>query len=147
VGLKAELEGFLPGNVFYQFQVSNTLFTSLTHLSDFDILHPSQLPNVATDFVRYRQSRALEWDILYLQKSWNFGKGLFGRVAGGYFQINYGGIAGEALWYPACSCFAIGLEGAIVRKRNYTGLGFQNKLRHFEDHTPVFSPYTTLQQY
>lgn len=147
VGVKLDLEGFLPCGWFYEVQVSNTLFSDLNHLADFDIFFPSQLPNVATDYVRYRQSRALSWDRLYLQKSWNMGRGYFTRLAGGYFQVNYGGIAGEVLWYPAKSYFAIGLQGAVVKKRRYTGLGFQSTLRHFEGTTPIYSHYTTLQQY
>ncbi len=146
-GVKLDLEGFLPRNWFYEAQVSMTLFSDLKNISDYDFLFPSQLPNVATDYIRYRQSHALSWDRLYLQKSWNFGRGIFGRAAGGYFQVNYGGVAGEMLWYPANNCFAIGLEGAVVKKRNYTGLGFQSTLRHFEGRKPIYSSYSTLQQY
>ncbi len=147
VGVKLDLEGFLPCNWFYEAQISTTLVSDLRGLGDYDIFFPSQLPNVATDYIRYRQSHALSWDRLYLQKSWNFGRGVFGRVAGGYFQVNYGGAAAEMLWYPANNYFAIGLEGAVVKKRNYTGLGFQSEIRHFDDRTPIFRPYTTLQQY
>lgn len=146
-GLKGGFEGFLPYNWFYELQVSYTLLSSLKNLSDFDFLHPSQLLNVATDYVRYRQQSAFTWDMLYLQKSWNFGGGCFGRVAGGYFQVNYGGVAGELLWYPAKSCFALGLEGAVVKKRSFAGLGFQSKIRKFVDSTPVYESYFTLQQY
>ena len=147
IGLKLDVEGFLPFDWFYEVQLSNTLISDLNNLSDFDIFSPSQLPNVATDYVRYRQSRSLSWDRLYLQRSWNFGRGTYGRVAGGYFQVNYGGLAGEWLWYPAKSCFALGLEGALVKKRRYTGLGFTSTLRHFEGTTPIYRSYSTLQQY
>jgi hypothetical protein len=147
LGVKSSFEGLLPYNWFYEFQCSYTLLSTLNHLSDFDFLHPSQLPNVATDYVRYRQQNSFTWDTLYLQKNWNFGRGYFGRVAGGYFQVNYGGIAGEVLWYPPQSCFAIGLAGAIVKKRSYAGFGFQSTLREFNDSTPVYHPYSTLQQF
>lgn len=147
LGVKLDLEGFLPCNWFYEAQISTTLFSDLEGIGDYDVFHPSQLPNVATDYIRYRQSHCLSWDRLYLQKSWNLGRGCFSRLAGGYFQVNYAGVAAEALWYPAHNYFALGLEGAVVRKRRYTGLGFQSKLRHFDGTTPVYSPYTTLQQY
>lgn len=147
LGVKLDIEGFLPFNWFYEVQISNTLFSNIQTLSDFDFFSPSQLPNVATDYIRYRQSHALSWDRLYLQKSLNLGRGFFGRVAGGYFQINYAGVAAESLWYPAHSHFAIGLEGAVVKKRRYTGLGFQSTLRHFEGRKPIYSAYSTLQQY
>lgn len=147
LGLKWSLEGFLPYRLFYEFQVSYTALSTLKGLADFDFFHPSQLPNVATDYINYRQQSAYTWDMLYLQRSWNFGRGCFGRLAGGYFQVNYAGVGGELLWYPARSCFAIGLEGAVVKKRRYAGFGFQSTLRQFEGETPVFHHYSTLQQY
>jgi len=146
-GIKGFIDGFLPYSWYYEIQASYTLLSSIHHLSDRDFFHPSQLPNVATDFIRYRQGGAFTWDHLYTQKSCNWGKGIFTRAALGYFQVNYGGIAGEVLWYPACSCMALGVEGAIVKKRNYSGLGFQSRLRHFEGEKPIFRKYSTLQQY
>jgi len=147
LGVKTSLEGFLPHNWFYEWQASYTALSTMNNIKDFDFFHPSQLPNVATDYIRYRQHSKFTWDIMYLQKNWNLGKGFFGRIAGGYFQVNYAGIASEALWYPAHSCFAIGLEGAVVKKRKYSGLGFQSTLRHFEGNKPIFRHYSTLQQY
>jgi hypothetical protein len=147
LGLKACIEGFLPLNWYYEFQASFTAFSSLKHIADFDLFHPSQLPNVATDYIRYRQAGAFTWDMIYLQKTWTWPKGFFSRLAAGYFQVNYGGVAGEVLWYPAQFRFAIGLEGAIVKKRDYRGFGFQSTLRHFKGKMPVFVPYSTLQQY
>ncbi len=147
LGIKLDLEGFLPGQWFYEVQLSTTVVSDLSSVSDFDLLHPSQLPNVATDYIRYRQSHALTWDRLYLQKSWNLTHGAFARLAGGYFQVNYAGLAAETLWYPARSYWAVGLEGATVKKRRYTGLGFQSKLRRFEGSTPIFFSYNMLQQY
>ncbi|MFZ0565653.1 MAG: YjbH domain-containing protein [Chlamydiales bacterium] len=147
VGALANLSGFFPYNVFYEFQVSQTVLANIDGIGDFDFLNPSQLPNVATDYIRYRQEGNFSWDRIYLQKNWNFGRGLFGKAALGYFQVNYAGIAGELLWYPTQFTFALGLEGAVVKKRNYTGLGFQSKLRQLDGLRPTFHPYTTLQQY
>ncbi len=147
VGLKGHIEGFFPGNWFYELQASYTLLSTLNDIADFDFFHPSQLPNVATDYIRYRQRSAFTWDRLYMQKSWNCGCGFFARTALGYFQANYAGVAGELLCYPAHSCLAIGIEGAVVKKRRYSGLGFQSKLRKFQGYKPIFFPYTTLQQY
>lgn len=89
----------------------------------------------------------LNFPLALPKKIWNFGQGLFAKVAAGYFQVNYAGVAGEFLWYPTKLYFAVGLEGAVVKKRRYTGLGFQSKLRQLEGFTPTFLPYTTLQQY
>lgn len=147
LGLKANVEGFLPLNVFYEVQVSYTAYSTINDVSDFDMFHPSQLLNVATDYVRYRQMRFFSWDKIYLQKSWNLSRGFFARAALGYFQVNYAGLAGELLWYPADAFFAIGLEAATVRKRSYTGLGFQSKIRQFEGYVPTYQSYFLLSQY
>lgn len=147
IGLKCEVEGFLPQNWYYEIEASYTVLSNIHKISDFDLFNPSQLPVVATDYVRYRQEGAFSWDRLYLQRSWNFGRGFFGRVSAGYFQVNYGGCSGELLWYPARNCFAIGLEGAIVKKRTYSGLGFQTKLKQLKGYIPTFRPYIALEQY
>jgi hypothetical protein len=147
IGLKGSVDGFLPYGWYYEFQASYTIFSSLNHLADRDFFYPSQLPNVATDYVRYRQEASLTWDMLYTQKSWNCGRGLYTRIAGGYFQVNYGGIAAELLWYPAYSNIALGIEGALVKKRRYSGFGVQSTLRFFKGKTPVFRSYNTLEQY
>ncbi|NGX61772.1 MAG: hypothetical protein K940chlam9_01261 [Chlamydiae bacterium] len=147
LGIKANFEGFLPYQWYYEVEPSFTVLSDIHHLADFDFYHPSQILNVASDYIRYRQQSSFTWDRLYLQKSWNFGRSCFGRISGGYFQVNYGGIAGEALFYPANANFAVGLEGAVVKKRNYSGLGFQSTLRKFEGGKPVWVSYSTLQQY
>lgn len=147
LGVRLSMDGMLPKACLYEWQLSETLFSNIGDMGDFDVLFPSQLPCVATDYVRYRQSHALSWDKLYLQKNWNCTRGLFCRLAAGYFQINYAGVAGEALFYPADSLFAIGVESAVVKKRRYQGLGFQSKIRHLEGYTPVYSDYTVLLQY
>jgi hypothetical protein len=146
-GVRADIEGFLPKDIFYELQLSYTLASTINNIGSWDKYNPSQLPNVLTDYVIYRQQKHFSTDKAYLQKNWNLGCGLFGRISGGYFQVNYGGIAGELLWYPANKCLALGVEGAILKKRSYTGLGFQNKLRQLDGYTPTYIPYTTLQQW
>jgi hypothetical protein len=146
LGVKVEVEGFLPWDIFYDFQVSYTAFSTLKDVSDFDFFYPSQLPNVLTDYVRYRHQENFSTDRIYFQKNWNLGKGFFAKAALGYFQVDYAGVASEFIYYPADSNLAIGVEGAVLKKRRYTGLGFQNKLRYFKGFNPVYRPYTTLQQ-
>jgi hypothetical protein len=146
LGLRAALEGFLPYDCFYELQVSYTLASTTRDVSDFDVYNPSQLPNVLTDYVNYRHSRNFSTDRAYIQKNWNMGRGWFSRASGGYFQVNYAGAAGEILLYPATSNIAFGIEGAILKKRRYTGLGFQDKLRKLDGYTPTYIPYTVLTQ-
>ncbi len=147
LGVKADLEGFLPYNIFYELQCSYTLASTVHDVGDFDLYNPSQLPNVLTDYVNYRKWRTFSTDKAYLQKSWNFGGGWFSRAAAGYFQVNYAGVAGEILYYPAHSLCAFGLEGAVLKKRTYHGLAFQDTLRKLKGFTPTYISYSTLQQY
>ncbi len=147
LGVRSETDGFFPYDLYYHLEMSYTLFSTFHDVSDRDFYFPSSLPNVATDYVNYRQRRRFSVDRAYLEKNWNLGSGYFGRLALGYFQVNYAGVAGEALWYPADSNLAIGVGGALLKKREYTGLGFQSKLRHFEHHKAVFEPYSILGQY
>lgn len=147
LGIKAEFDGFLPNDVLYDVQVSYTVVSTIHDVSDFDRYNPSQLPNVLTDYVNYRKRRTFSTDRAYLQKNWNLGHGFFGAVGAGYFQVNYAGLAGELLWYPAPSNFAIGFDGALLKKRRYNGLGFQSKLRKLDGMTPTYRPYSILEQY
>lgn len=147
IGLQSEIWGYLPYDIFYELGVSYTVYSTLNDVTNFDIFNPSQLPNVMSDYVSYRHNRSFSTDKAYIQKSWNLGSAFFAKGSVGYFQVNYAGLAGEILWYPANSYFALGVEGAILRKRRYNGLLFQDTIRHFKGHTPVYHPYTTLQQY
>lgn len=147
LGVKANLEGFFPYNLYYELQLSYTMVSTIHDVGDFDVYNPSQLPNVLTDYVNYRKRRTFSTDRAYLEKSWNLGRGVFARAAGGYFQVNYAGVGGECLYYPANSNLAIGLEGALLKKRSYNGLGFQSSLRILEGYTPSYHPYTILNQY
>ncbi len=144
--VSASSDGFIKG-LYYAAKLSCSALSNIENISDRFIVHPSTLPNVATDLINYEKLGIVNWDMLYVQKSWNFGRGHFGRAALGYFQLNYAGIAGEWLSYPADSCLAVGLEGAVLKKRGYTGLGFQSQLRRWEGSTAVYSDYSTLQQY
>ncbi len=147
LGLKADFEGFFPYDIFYELQLSYTALSTTNDVSDFDLFSPSQLPCVLTDYVNYRKARIFSTDKAYLQKNWNLTRGWFSKLAGGYFQVNYAGIEGELLWYPANNYVAVGIEGALLKKRRYTGLGFQSKLRKLDGLTPTYIPYTVLTQY
>lgn len=147
VGVRTDFEGFLPYDIFYELQFSYTIFSTNQDVADFDFYNPSQLPNVLTDYVNYRKKHNFSTDKACLQKNFNLGKGWFGKLAGGYFQVNYGGVAAEFLFYPPCSYVAFGLEGAVMRKRRYTGLWFQDKLRQLQGYTPTYHSYSLLSQY
>ncbi|MDR3625090.1 MAG: YjbH domain-containing protein [Chlamydiales bacterium] len=147
----AVVEGFVWYDVYYKFLLSHTLLTNANDLGNFDMLNPSPVINVNSDRITYYQVRDFKFEQVYLQRSWTHGCGLHSRVAAGFFDIAYGGVAAEALYYPVNSSWAVGLAGAIVKKRTYNDWGFQNKLRRFvgsgTSFYPVYDHYTVLSQY
>lgn len=147
LGLNAGLNGFLFDSVYYSLRVGYIFLSDLENLQGTDRLNPSQLPNVRTDIVRYYKHEGFSLDEAYLQKNWNIGRGWYSRVAMGYFEEEYAGVATEFLYYPLHTCFAIGVEGAIFKKRAYTGLGFTNEVRQLHGFVPSFHPFQFYQYF
>jgi hypothetical protein len=145
IGLALDLNGFLFNNLYYSIRLGYTLFNNLDHLTGIDRLNPSRLPNVRTDIVRYYEAKGVTVDEAYLQRSWNLGKGWYSRLSGGYFEVEYGGLAAEFLHYPVNSQWAFGCEGAFLKKRKYSGLGFTNKIRQLHGMTPYYHKFTPYQ--
>lgn len=143
LGISFGIDGFLPSDIYYSLSCGWNGLSNLYDLSNTDRLNPSQIINVRSDIVKYYQQRGVTVDEAYLQKCWNMGSGFYSRLAGGYFEEEYAGLAAQFLYYPVHSPFAIGLEGAIFKKRAYHGLGFTNKVRKLHHFTPewVHFPY------
>lgn len=137
IAAMAAPEGYLFNEVYYRVQLAYTLLRS-----PFDSCpcgpNPSQLPNVRTDTLRYYDSRYPALEQAFLQKSWNLSKGWFARIATGYFEIAYGGVSAEVLYYPVNSSWAIGFQGATVGKRKYQGLGFTRTVRKYCGCNPAY---------
>lgn len=129
LGVSVNVEGFLYDDILYNLQLGYIGLRNNEDIKDFDRLNPSQLLNVRTDIVRYYQQKGITLDEGYLQKTWTLGKGWFTRASAGYFEVEYGGCAGEILYYPLHKNWAIGFQGAVVNKRKYNGLGFTRKIR------------------
>lgn len=147
LGLGTSFNGFLPNDIYYNIILGYTLLENLRSCSDFDRLNPSQLINVRTDIIRYFQTHGLTLDQAYLQKVWTLGKGWFGRLGAGYFEIGYGGAAAELLYYPVKGCWAVGCEGAFLKKRTYSGVGFTNKIRKLEGFKPTYHKFNGSQYF
>ena len=151
LGLNAAFNGFFGKDIFYNILLGCIFFTNLKHLNDFDLLNPSQLINVQTDLVHYYKQKGLTLDQAYLQKNWNLGKGFYARLAAGYFEEMYGGAASEFLFCPVISPWiegwAIGVEGAVVKKRTYRGLGFTNKIRKLVGFIPTYRKFLGSQYF
>jgi Exopolysaccharide biosynthesis protein YbjH len=141
LGLNASFNGYIWDDVYYNIILGWSPISNLGKFRDFDRLNPSQLINVRSDAMRFYKYRGLTVDEAYLQKNWNLGRGWYARIAGGYFEEAYGGASAEVLWYPVNSPWAIGLEGAILRKRNFSGLGFTNKIRKLVDFHPTYRKF------
>lgn len=131
LGMLASFEGFIPGGLVYRLQTSYSIYSSVHGLVNRDRLNPSKLPHVRTDAVKYYQEGRVRLEQFFLQRSWNMGKGWFSRLAGGYFEPAYGGGSAELLHYPVQSNWAFGASAATVWKREFSGLGFTNKITRF----------------
>lgn len=142
VGVNAGLNGFIFDNFYYSFLLGYIPFTDLNDVSDVDILNPSQLINVRTDVINYYKQKCITIDQAYLQKNWNMGCGWYSRITGGYFEQEYGGAAGQLLFYPVNSCWAVGLEAAVFKKRKTKGLGFTDKIRKLDGFRPTYRKFT-----
>lgn len=131
LGMLGSFNGFLPGGMTYKAQTSYSIYSSVHGLTNRDRLNPSELPHVRTDAPKYFQEGRLRLEELYLQRSWNMGKGWFSRLSAGYFEPAYGGGAAEVLRYPVQSDWAFGGEFITVWKRKYSGLGYVNSVTRF----------------
>jgi hypothetical protein len=135
LGMVASPDGYLFDQVYYKFSLSYQIKSSMSNLGPTDRINPSQLPQVRTDTIKYFQTNSVSIEQAYVQRAWNLGKGFFYRLATGYFEPAYGGIATELLYYPVNSDWAIGVEAATVLKRKYHGIGFTNKIRRLKGTT------------
>jgi hypothetical protein len=141
LGLHLGLNGFLYDDLYYSLLFGYIFVSDLHNLKGIDRLNPSQIINVRTDIIKYYQQPGITIDEAYLQKNWNIGKGWYSRVAGGLFEEEYGGIAGEVLYFPVNKCWAIGGEAAFLGKRTYKGLGFTNKVRKLKGFVPTWRKF------
>jgi len=133
LGLNLGINGYVLSSLYYSIRLGYTVVSNLDHLRGIDRLNPSQLINVRSDVVLYYDQKGLTLDAAFLQKNWNLGCGWYGRVAAGYFEEEYGGAAGEVLYYPLHGSWAIGLEAAALKKRALGGgFAFTDKVRKLD---------------
>lgn len=119
LGVSVNINGFLFNNVFYSISLGYYFNTYLKTVHDIDRLNPSQIINVRTDIVNYYKQKGVTVDEAYLEKVWNWGKGLYSRISLGIFETEYGGISAEWLYYPVNCDWAVGMDFAILKKRAY----------------------------
>jgi hypothetical protein len=147
-GVSALVEGYLPYKMFYTLKLGYFLLSNLYDIHDADRLNPSQLINVRTDIINYYKSKSITIDQAYIQKVTNWGKGCYTRSALGYFEQEYGGVALEWLYYPVNSALAVGLEGAVVKKRTTEELfSFTDKIRKLDRFKPTYRKFLGSQYF
>jgi len=146
-GLNPGFDGFTFYDIYYSFRAGYLLFSDIDHVQGIDRLNPSQIINVKTDLPLYLKQWGITFPEIYLRKIWNMGKGWYSKLAGGYFEREYGGAATEFLYYPVSSRWAFGVEGAFLVKRTHTGLGFTNKIRKFQAFTPSYKHFLGSQYF
>jgi hypothetical protein len=147
VGFALNPEGYLFDEIYYNICGTYTAKSSAYDIDSQDYINPSRIINVRTDSILYNQSNSFHLDLAYLQKSWNLGSGCFSRLAVGYFESAYAGVALEGLYYPVNVNWAVGLQTAALLKRGYYGVGFQRKIRKLTSKGPVYIPYTGFQYF
>ena len=147
LGLNFGSNGFLFEDVYYSIVLGKIFFSNLDDVADLDMLNPSQIINVHTDVIRYYQQRGFTLDEGYVQKTWNVGCGWYARTSAGYYEQEYGGLAGQILYYPVNSCWAIGFEYDSLYKRKYKGLGFTETVRKLNRFTPTFRRFKGSQYF
>jgi hypothetical protein len=145
-GLNAGVDGFFS-DISYHLLLGWLPVSNIRHSSDIDMLNPSQLINVRTDVIRYYQQNGLTLDTFYLQKIWNLGYGWYTRCAGGYVDMEYGGIGSEVLYCPINSCWAFGVEVDVLLKRQYNSVGFTTSIRKLNGFTPTYQHFIGQQYF
>lgn len=150
LGITGILDGYLSDTIYYSCQGTCSIASSVSDVGDRDALNPSLLINVRSDSVKYRQSGKFIVEHVYLQKNWNMGKGFFSRLAAGHFEAAFGGGVSEFLYFPAENHWAIGFEGAVLKKREFDGLRFQNQVRQLialnnGSYPPTYHHFTAYQ--
>lgn len=139
LGVNLALNGFIWGDIFYSMKGGYFFLSDLSDIGCVDRLNPSQLPIVRSDIIQYLKQTHLTLDEFYLQKNWNLGcGGLYSKISGGYFEIEYAGLATEWLYYPVKADWAIGVEGAIFKKRKFSPFGLTNTVRQYHGFCPTY---------
>jgi hypothetical protein len=147
LGLSVALNGFLFNETFYSILLGYYFLTDMRQLNDVDRLNPSQLINVRTNMIRYYQTRDVTVDEAYLQRMWNLGCGRYSRIALGYLERAYGGVAVEFLYYPVSANWAVGIEVALLKRRSFSGLGFTGQIRKLQGFKPYHEKFLGTQAF
>jgi len=147
LGINFGFQGYLFNDIYYSLLFGYNIVSDLYDVKDVDKLNPSQIVNVRTDIVEYFKQEGITVDEAYIQKNWNICRGWYSRFAAGLFEEQYGGLASEVLYYPVNCRWAVGIEGALLKKRTVDGIGFTDKIRKLEGFKPTFKRFSVSQYF
>ena len=136
LGIAANINGFICNEIFYAISLGYSFTSYFDDVHDIDRLNPSQIIHVRSDIVSYLKQKGVTVDQAYLEKVWNWGKGHYTRLSVGLFEIEYGGVSYEWLYYPVNSLWAIGLEYSLLKKRAPHGVDFRDYTRKLHGFVP-----------
>lgn len=143
----ASPEGYVFDQIYYKFQASYSIKSSMQGLGGPDRANPSRELIVRTDTLKYFHTNSFSMEQAFLQRGWNLGKGWYYRFALGYFEPAYGGAATEFLYYPVNSRWAIGVQFASVLKRHYHGANFRTSTLQLRGDKYVKVPFVGIQYF
>lgn len=133
LGVLAAVDGYILDTAYYRLQASYAFDSSKPFSKGSKrALTPRRLPEVRTDALRYHEQSTASIEEAYLQKGWYLKEGWSARLSGGYFEPAYMGSNVEFLYFPVGSDWAFGVEGAVVWKRSYQGLGLDHSVRRIK---------------
>jgi hypothetical protein len=147
LGLSFNFNGFLFNNIFYTISLGYFFLNDIKHIHGVDLINPSQIINVRTDVVNYFKPGQITVDEAYLERVWNWGKGWYTRLSVGLFEIEYGGVATEWLYYPVNSDWAIGMDFALLKKRTPEFVSFTDRVRKLDGFKEHHVPFLGTQYF
>lgn len=146
LGISTGAQGYLIGDIFYSLSLGYFALSTIPTHSFCDCLNPSQLPNVQTNEILFVTKGKLTLDEAYVQKNFLWPKpGHFFRAAAGYFDVMYGGVVAEWLYFPVNSAWAVGLEGSYLRQRIPGQVRFTNRIRQCKNGEERFIKFPLYQ--
>lgn len=98
----------------------------------------SILPHVRSDHALYDKSDSLKLSSLIADYRFRPGRDLYARLAAGYLEQMYAGVASELLWAPVSGPLALGIELDYVAQRDFDGAFGLTDYRVATGHASVY---------
>src|SRR5574341_985040 len=114
----------LARQFFLQAETRLTLYETI---SDVTQASNSELPHVRTDVAEYKKGNAFKLTRLLLNRFYQPGTRVYGRLSAGLYEEMFGGFGGQALYLARDGSWATDLALDWVKQRDFEGwFGFQD---------------------